>query len=79
MEYFDKFSKVYVFDDIEYLTILTKHKNVCVVNNHDFMKDYQGTIFYHYSGYFRDYDVIDENNLFDITGDTYKIIPYKEG
>ena len=79
LEYFDKFSKVYVFDDIEYLTILTKHDNVCVVNNHDFMKNYDGTIFYHYSGYFRDYDIIDDNNLLDLSNDTYKIIPYKEG
>lgn len=78
LEYFDKFKKVYVFEDIEYLSLLKTHNNVVVVNNHNFLTDYEGVIFYHYSGYFRDYDLIDDKNLLDIANDSYKIIPYKE-
>lgn len=78
-ELFNNFDKVYLFDDIEYLRILKDYENVVVVNNHNFIHKYKGIIFYHYSGYFRDYDKVLEDNLLSLENDTYKIIPYKEG
>lgn len=77
-ELFNNFDKVYLFDDIEYLRILKDYENVVVVNNHNFIHKYKGIIFYHYSGYFRDYDKVLEDNLLSLENDTYKIIPYKE-
>lgn len=77
-ELFTSFDKVYLFDDIEYLSILKGYNKVKVVNNHNFMKEYKGVIFYHYSGYFRDYVKVLEDNLLSLENDTYKIIPYKE-
>ena len=77
VEYFDKFDTVYLFDDIEYLELLKNESNVKIVNNHDFLSNYDGIIFYHYSGYFRDYEEVKDENLFDIKNDGYKIIPYK--
>ncbi len=77
-ELFSKFDNVYLFNDIEYLNILKGYANVKIVNNHDFMKNYKGIIFYHYSGYFRDYEKVLENNLLSLEKDTYKIIPYEE-
>ena len=41
------------------------------------MNNYKGIIFYHYSGYFRDYDKVEEENLLSLENDTYRIIPYK--
>ncbi len=76
-ELFPNFDKVYLFDDIEYLKILKDYKNVVVVKNHNFMNNYKGIIFYHYSGYFRDYDKVEEENLLSLENDTYRIIPYK--
>ena len=77
-ELFQNFDKIYLFSDIEYLSILKDYNNVIIVNNHDFINNYDGTIFYHYSGYFRDYKEIKEDNLLSLKNDTYKIIPYKE-
>ena len=68
---------MYLFDDIEYLELLKNESNVKIVNNHNFLSNYDGIIFYHYSGYFRDYEEVKDENLFDIKNDGYKIIPYK--
>lgn len=62
-DHFNKFKKVYVFDDIEYLEELKDHENVEVVHNHDFMANLEGKIIYHYSGYYRTWNTFDENNL----------------
>lgn len=53
IKHFDAFEKVYIFDDIEYLEELKYHPKVTVVNNHDFMKELDGKIIYHYSGFYR--------------------------
>ena len=62
-EYFDKFEKVYLFDDINYLEDLKNHPKVEIVNNHDFMKNLDGEIFYHYCDYFYKYADFDLENL----------------
>lgn len=62
-EYFDKFDKVFIFEGINYFDELKKHPNVEVVKNHDFMKDLDGEIFYHYHEYCYDFDKICEENL----------------
>ena len=51
-DYFSNFDKVFLFDNIKYLDELKKSSNVQVVNNHDFMKDLDGEIFYHCNDYF---------------------------
>lgn len=78
LEFLDSFTKVYVFDDIEYLDMLKEHKNVKVVNNHDFMKDLEGTIIYHYSGYFRSFNEYNEKNLIELENEIYKIMKRDE-
>ena len=62
-EYFNKFDRVYLFDDIDYLDELRDAPNVTVVNNHDFIGNLDGAIFYHYHDYFYKYKVIKEENL----------------
>lgn len=62
-DFFNKFQNVYIFDDVEYLEELKNEPNVIVVNNHDFIKNLDGVIIYHYSGYFRVWDEYEENNL----------------
>lgn len=62
-EFFCKYKNVYIFDDVEYLEELKTEPNVIVVNNHEFMKELDGIIIYHYSGYFRVWNKYDENNL----------------
>lgn len=62
-EYFDKFDKVFIFEGINYFDELVKHPNVVVVNNHDFMKNLDGEIFYHYHEYCYNFDKICEENL----------------
>ena len=74
----DKFDKVFVFDDIEYLDMLSSHPNVEVVHNHDFMKNLEGKIIYHYSGYFRSFKDFDENNLINLENEKYKIMKPEE-
>ena len=51
-DYFSNFDKVFLFEGIKYLDELKKAPNVEVVNNHDFMKDLDGEIFYHCNDYF---------------------------
>lgn len=63
VDHFDKFKKVFIFDDIEYLEEFKIHPNVEIVQNHDFFKDIEGVIIYHYSGYYRVWSTFDENNL----------------
>ena len=62
-DFFGNYKKVFIFDDVEYLDELKNCDNVVVVYNHDFFKELNGTIIYHYSGYFRVWDKYDENNL----------------
>ena len=63
VDFFDRFDKVFVFSDIDYLDELRNEKNVTIVSNHDFIHDLDGKIIYHYSGYFRVWDEFDQNNL----------------
>ena len=51
-DYFSNFDKVFLFEGIKYLDELKKAPNVEIVNNHDFMKDLDGEIFYHCNDYF---------------------------
>lgn len=74
IDHFDKFTKVFIFADIEYLEELKNHPNVTIVNNHDFMKNINGKIIYHYSGYYRVWPDFDENNLKIYDRDIYPII-----
>ena len=76
VDHFDKFKKVYIFDDIEYLDELKNHPNVEIVNNHDFLNNLDGVIIYHYSGYYRVWPTYDENNLNIYDKDIY---PIKKG
>ena len=62
-DFFCKYENVYIFDDVEYLKELRNYPNVIIVNSHEFMKELDGVIIYHYSGYFRVWDIYDENNL----------------
>ena len=74
LDYFDRFTKVFVFFDVEYLNMLKKHFNVVVVNNHDFMKELDGEIIYHYSGYYRSFQEYNEENLIELENERYKIM-----
>ena len=62
-EYFDKFDKVFIFEGINYFDELKNHPNVVVVKNHDFMKDLDGEIFYHYHEYCYLHDKIEDKYL----------------
>lgn len=73
-EFFKKYKNVFIFDDVEYLKHLQDEENVIVVNNHDFMKNLEGTIIYHYSGYYRVFKDFSEENLNIYDKETYKII-----
>lgn len=72
-ELFNKFDKVYIFKDVEYLKYYKNYQNVLLVDNHDFMKNIDGTIIYHYSGYYRVWDEFNENNLNIYDNEIYKI------
>ena len=74
----DNFTKVYVFNDIEYLNMLSSHKNVKIVYNHNFMKDLDGKIIYHYSGYYRSFKEYNENNLIELENEIYPIMKPEE-
>lgn len=60
---FNYFDKVFIFKDTDYFENLDIEKNVIVVHNHDFINDLDGTIIYHYSGYYRVWKEYDEKNL----------------
>ena len=74
LNYLNKFTKVFVFSDIEYLDMLKKHPKVIVVDNHDFMKQLDGEIIYHYSGYYRSFQEYNEKNLIKLENERYKIM-----
>lgn len=74
IDHFDKFTKVFIFSDIEYLEELQNHPKVIIVNNHDFMKNLTGKIIYHYSGYYRVWKDFNENNLNIYDRNIYPII-----
>ncbi len=73
-DFFSKYKNVYIFDDVEYLEELKNEPNVIIVNNHDFMKQLNGIIIYHYSGYFRVWNEYNENNLKIYDREKYPII-----
>lgn len=60
-DYFKNFDKVYLFSGIRFIDELKDAENAVVVDNHDFMKDLDGEIFYHCNDYFYIHDeVLDE-------------------
>lgn len=61
--HFKKFTKVYLFSDMEYLDELKDAENVEIVDNHSFMANLDGKIVYHYSGYYRVWPYFSEENL----------------
>ena len=63
-EYFSRFSRVYLFNDLECLSVL-KTNNTEIVSSNDFIKsiDKDTEIFYHYGSYYRKYDEFNINNL----------------
>ena len=63
-KYFSRFSKVYLFNDLESLPVL-QTDNTEIVNNHDFIKDIPDNteIFYHYGSYYRKYNEFSLDNL----------------
>lgn len=73
-ELFEKFDQVYLFSDIAYLKYFINHANVTVVSSHNFMKEIDGVIFYHYSGYYRSFNVFKEENLNYIENERYKVL-----
>lgn len=77
-ELFDEFDRVYLFSDIAYLKYFKDHKNVTIVSNHDFMKKIDGTIFYHYSGYYRSFDKFNVENLKYIENKRYKVLERRD-
>ncbi len=62
-EYFKKFNKVYLFNDIKYLNELKNYPNVEIVSNHDFLKNLKGEVFYHYHDYYYTFDKVNEKYL----------------
>lgn len=63
-QYYDRFEKVYLFNDIECLDVLKNDKTI-IVSNHDFIKDIDNDvqIFYHYGSYYRKFDEFNIDNL----------------
>ena len=63
-QYFNRFDKVYLFNDLESLDIL-KTNNTEIVSNHNFIKniDKNTQIFYHYGSYYRKYNEFNIDNL----------------
>ena len=63
-QYFNRFDKVYLFDDLKNLDVL-KFDNVEIVSNHDFIKNINKDtqIFYHYGSFYRKYDDFNIENL----------------
>lgn len=73
-EHFNKFKKVFVFDDIEYLSDFIDESNVIIVNNNNFINNLEGTIVYHYSGYYRVWKTYEEVNLDIYDKEKYPIL-----
>ena len=63
-QYFKRFEKVYLFDDLECLSVL-EAPNTIIVSNHDFIKeiDKDVQIFYHYGSFYRKYNEFNIDNL----------------
>ena len=78
VDFFNKFEKVFIFSDINYLDELKNEKNVVIVDNNDFIKKLDGEIIYHYSGYYRVWDKFDEKNLNIYDREKYIIIKEKD-
>ncbi len=78
VDFFNKFEKVFIFSDIDYLDELKNEKNVVIVDNNDFIKKLDGEIIYHYSGYYRVWDKFDEKNLNIYDREKYIIIKEKD-
>ena len=76
-EHFCKYKKVFIFSDVEYLEELKDEPNVEIVHDHSFMDELEGTIIYHYSGYYRVWDTYDENNLNEYDTEKYPIMKVK--
>ena len=76
-KHFPKYKKVFIFDDVEYLDDLCNEPNVEIVHDHSFMDHIEGTIIYHYSGYYRVWDQYEENNLNTYDTEKYPIMKVK--
>ncbi len=65
IQFFDRFDKVYIFDNIALKDYYAKHPAVVIVSNHDFMTEIpeEAAIFYHYGSYFRTFPGFDETLL----------------
>ncbi|MDE5540024.1 MAG: hypothetical protein K2J20_06015, partial [Bacilli bacterium] len=74
LDYLERFTKVFIFQDIEYKEMLKKHPKVEVVKNHNFINTLDGVIIYHYSGYYRSFEEYDEENLINLENEKYKIM-----
>ena len=72
--HFSKYKKVFIFNDIDYFDELKDGENVQIVYDHSFMVDLDGTIIYHYSGYYRVWDTFDQNNLNEYDKVKYPIL-----
>ena len=77
-EHFNKYVKVYIFDDVEYLDELKDEPNVEIVHDHSFVDELEGTIIYHYSGYYRVWDQYEEENLNTYDKEKYPIMKVKK-
>lgn len=62
--FFDRFNKVYIFEEINNL-INFKHPKIELVKDHKFLKEIpeDTAIFYHYGSYYRHYDEFSKENL----------------
>ena len=76
-QHFNKYKKVFIFDDVEYLEELKDEPNVVIVHDHSFMDELEGTIIYHYSGYYRVWDKYEEENLNEYDTEKYPIMKVK--
>ena len=76
-QHFNKYKKVFIFDDVEYLEELKDEPNVVIVHDHSFMDEIEGTIIYHYSGYYRVWDKYEEENLNEYDTEKYPIMKVK--
>ena len=77
-QHFNKYVKVFIFDDVEYLDELKDEPNVEIVSDHSFMNDIDGTVIYHYSGYYRVWDQYKEENLSIYDKEKYPIMKVKK-
>lgn len=77
VDFFNRFKKVFIFNDIDYFEEFSQHPNVVVVDSNDFISELDGTIIYHYSGYYRVWDEYNEENLDIYDREKYPIIKDK--